>query len=1608
MKKIFFLIAFLFSVSLPAQIKVWSQSTEADFSKGMFNRTVTVVNTDGEVQLIHPVTREGNPALDATTPRNVSYDDQGNYLKGWITSKKVYIQKFNSQGQQLSGAIEVSERTKTDGITVGVGLLNDGRFAVSWAENFDSTNGFSYTPRYVQFFTTANEKIGSNTRIFGLSNATHSIPRPIVDQINKRFFIIGTEGNSTIGFQSYGWFYTPEGTKLRDSIKIVPASITKNEYHIDGAFHNGKFALVWDGGDDNVGPDETYFTLADSNGNLLLSPVIANGSAPKGSSSLVVFDAAGNSCVTWNYVPGVYPGPPGQIYSQTFDFTGNKIGSSKRLTDLVSGDIYWKEMFSANGMFKLGYGVGFHDGQPEQQWASFWKVQNATSGNFISQIFDAGVQQTHYKTFSWNGVTPTGTSLKFQLRSSKTQDEIQSSQWSGPTSGLDYYTNALEENINSAISQKRFIQVKAFFRSETNGNTPVLNDFSITYSSSDSIAPAPISNITAHGEHHRNMIGWTKSPSTDVKSYRIYRAEGVKNFDLGTFVVIPSNTASYIDSSVSFDILYRYGVTAVDSTFNESVMIESGSFSPKVMKIFVSSSGTEAGDGSASHPFATIPKAIEYSYKGDTVYVLPGDYRGDIVMKEGISLIGAGASITRLIEPVGSTSFSTASHTVVKGFSFVLRGIWCYGSDVLVTENIFTGTGSDLGIGIWNNAVVVISKNIISNFFVGIQIRANRADIRNNIIQSGICIQVWGGNDNIVNNIFVLKAGLIGIQCTRGAVTLRNNCIAGFPPPGTYITSIQNTINISLQLLYNDRWGFNSASDIALSSTEISVDPMFVSKEKNNFHLKSGSPCINAGDPSSEYNDKDGSRNDIGAYGGPDPMPEDLSAAFSTELSVKGGTGFPGDTVAVNVLLSVAAGVQKIHMDITFDENIGTFIDASTASLTNAFTVSVEGIQKGKRSIHLNGPSEILSGGGPVAVVRFKTNPSITNTTRSAVELSGEIFDGGNNRIVLSSIASGLIVVQSTTQFAHKKYVDAAFTGISDGSIYHPYQTIQQGIDSAKANDTVCVASGTYQGPISMKSDVYVQGAGASITTIIRPNDPLISIPTTVRFINVKNSGISGCTLINEASIGTVIEVMSSNAEIALNKIDQAAMAMYSVIVSSGSHVTIRDNYFIESKYGGTSMISVSANDAIITRNVFAPSSAIDAVVLNSANHATVTNNRFFLSKEMMTAITGMTSKQSLISNNLFSGTAVAGNGIKLFNADSTVVVNNIFDVRKTGISDNGGNQSILNNVFLNSTVGISVSQSAAHRYNLFWKNTTNVANGNLDTTELTADPQFTDMQRGNFFPAPLSILPNAGDPVLQWNDRDGTRNDIGIYGGPKADTMMFVAANMRLRIGSVSGAPGDTVKIPVIASGVIGMSGLQLMIEYDAGRIQLLNIHTQKATHSFSMVRKNIGQSIVSIELIGSEPSVIDSAAVVELIMRVLPNATGSAFVNFQNVYVVSGAAQPISVQNTENGIINLSPASVSRATSTAPALFVLEQNYPNPFNPSTTIRFTIHASGFTTLKVYDVLGKEVATLVNEYLESGVYHQRTFNAAKLASGIYFAHLKSGGDIRLKKMILIK
>ena len=121
----------------------------------------------------------------------------------------------------------------------------------------------------------------------------------------------------------------------------------------------------------------------------------------------------------------------------------------------------------------------------------------------------------------------------------------------------------------------------------------------------------------------------------------------------------------------------------------------------------------------------------------------------------------------------------------------------------------------------------------------------------------------------------------------------------------------------------------------------------------------------------------------------------------------------------------------------------------------------------------------------------------------------------------------------------------------------------------------------------------------------------------------------------------------------------------------------------------------------------------------------------------------------------------------------------------------------------------------------------------------------------------------------------------------------------------------------------------------------------------------------------------------------------------------IVNGILNPGEELTINNNSVNRLIILSGEVEKNIPTVFSLEQNYPNPFNPSTVISYQLPVSGDVTLKVYDILGNEIAILVNEYKTAGKYEVE-FNASSLPSGVYFYQLKAGEFRKTKKMVLLK
>jgi hypothetical protein len=215
----------------------------------------------------------------------------------------------------------------------------------------------------------------------------------------------------------------------------------------------------------------------------------------------------------------------------------------------------------------------------------------------------------------------------------------------------------------------------------------------------------------------------------------------------------------------------------------------------------------------------------------------------------------------------------------------------------------------------------------------------------------------------------------------------------------------------------------------------------------------------------------------------------------------------------------------------------------------------------------------------------------------------------------------------------------------------------------------------------------------------------------------------------------------------------------------------------------------------------------------------------------------------------------------------------------------------------------------------------------------------------------PSSFLREAGSKLYAWDQYDST------------EYLLFDFAL----------APNDTVSRRT-------QFGAQFaIVVIDTGR----EVSTQRRWWIFADVR------------------VIDSTYSYEFSRWMLSDSIGVTNMTQEpgNVWLLQGAV----INGVQIGVI----ASVSSTTPPRPATAVLYQNYPNPFNPSTTIGYALPRRSNVTLAVFNLLGQEVATLVNGEVEAG-YHEVNFTAAPLASGLYVYRLQAAGTLQTRKLLLLR
>lgn len=311
------------------------------------------------------------------------------------------------------------------------------------------------------------------------------------------------------------------------------------------------------------------------------------------------------------------------------------------------------------------------------------------------------------------------------------------------------------------------------------------------------------------------------------------------------------------------------------------------SFSRVVSTYTVEHNSIYVDDSSTSADYSTIQDAVDAASDGQTIYVCPGTYNERPDIEKDVSLISLEGADNTVIDANGTGD----GNVVYIAGSVTINGFTITGAHA--DYSCFYGGGIKIAgkSGQTVNYPIIENNKIISNTACkvgGIYLSGfdsstgdhvdNTAIIRNNIIADNLAHTTNAGGmmiscdsmiDSVIeNNVFAGNesvSGSGGIELTGSScsVTVKNNILYDNVSSGSQnaISDYSGTADIS----YNDSYG--NTVNYSGGTGNITSDPLFV--DETDYQLDTSSPCENTGDPDSAYNDVDGTRNDIGAYGGP-------------------------------------------------------------------------------------------------------------------------------------------------------------------------------------------------------------------------------------------------------------------------------------------------------------------------------------------------------------------------------------------------------------------------------------------------------------------------------------------------------------------------------------------------------------------------------------------------------------------------------------------------------------------------------------------------------------------------------------------------------------------
>jgi len=543
---------------------------------------------------------------------------------------------------------------------------------------------------------------------------------------------------------------------------------------------------------------------------------------------------------------------------------------------------------------------------------------------------------------------------------------------------------------------------------------------------------------------------------------------------------------------------------------------------------------------------------------------------------------------------------------------------------------------------------------------------------------------------------------------------------------------------------------------------------------------------------------------------------------------------------------------------------------------------------------------------------------------------------------------------------------------------------IQKAIDIAKRGDTVYVANGVYEDTVRMTPCISLIGGGmdsciidtrklvrlTDFYAVVIDDSCLFSgfhlIVTDTSYCNI--SGPLGCGIVTPFH-------KTTGSLITYNRISNAAYALYIY----DAETIIKHNIISPGTMGQGITLSASTYWLLplIDSNYFYTDSY--AISVSFGTRPTISHNIFSLKGQFGNAFSGGAADTMKFLNNIIISESndfcIDNIDRPTYTTNNTIICKNNYGV---GIGIENKNY-ITNNTIINGAYGIYSGGSPIVKYNNSWNNKTNYYGVRPDSTNISVDPMFVNADGLDFHLQKYSPLIDAGDPSIK--DVDGTRSDIGAYGGPRGEKYVY---------------PDLPPKPPANFS-----------VSFDEKKITLKWDKNTEADFSHYTVYRDTVKNFIP-----------DSS-------KIIAQLKGTIFVdglnpskNYYYKICATDNQENRSEPGKETGVIT----GVNNKPEITGNEYRLYQNYPNPFNPSTKISYWLKKAGYVKINVYDIKGALVEVLENGYKTAG-NNQVEFTAIKknstdwiesIASGIYLysIEVKDENNIpifrEIKKMIMVK